>query len=68
MTRSPDTGRRGALYGIAAGISIAVVYWIAINTFTAIGSAGMLPAMLAAWAPNVLFGAGAAYLLLTVRT
>jgi LPS export ABC transporter permease LptG/LPS export ABC transporter permease LptF len=62
------TGRRGALYGIAAGISIAVVYWIAINTFTAIGSAGMLPAMLAAWAPNVLFGAGAAYLLLTVRT
>ncbi len=62
------TGRRGALYGIAAGISIAVVYWITINTFTAIGSAGMLPAMLAAWAPNVLFGAGAAYLLLTVRT
>jgi len=62
------TGRRGALYGIAAGISIAVVYWITINTFTAIGSAGMLPALLAAWAPNVLFGAGAAYLLLTVRT
>jgi LPS export ABC transporter permease LptF/LPS export ABC transporter permease LptG len=62
------TGRRGALYGIAAGISIAVVYWIAINTFTAIGSAGMLPPVLAAWAPNVLFGAGAAYLLLTVRT
>jgi len=62
------TGRRGALYGIAAGISIAVVYWITINTFTAIGSAGMLPAVLAAWAPNVLFGAGAAYLLLTVRT
>ena len=24
--------------------------------------------MLAAWAPNLLFGAGAAYLLLTVRT
>jgi LPS export ABC transporter permease LptG len=62
------TGRRGALYGIAAGISIAVAYWIAINTFTAIGSAGMLPPLLAAWAPNVLFGAGAAYLLLTVRT
>lgn len=62
------TGRRGALYGIAAGIAIAVVYWITINTFTAIGSAGMLPAMLAAWAPNVLFGAGAAYLLLTVKT
>jgi len=24
--------------------------------------------MLAAWAPNLIFGAGAAYLLLTVRT
>jgi lipopolysaccharide export LptBFGC system permease protein LptF len=24
--------------------------------------------LLAAWAPNLLFGAGAAYLLLTVRT
>ena len=28
----------------------------------------MMPAMLAAWAPNLIFGAGAAYLLLTVRT
>ena len=62
------TGKRGALYGIALGIVLAVVYWIAINAFSAIGSAGMMPAMLAAWAPNLIFGAGAAYLLLTVRT
>jgi LPS export ABC transporter permease LptG/LPS export ABC transporter permease LptF len=62
------TGRRGALYGIAAGIVLAVVYWITINGFTAVGSAGMLPPLLAAWAPNVIFGAAAAYLLLTVRT
>jgi LPS export ABC transporter permease LptG/LPS export ABC transporter permease LptF len=62
------TGKRGALYGIAVGIVLAVVYWIAINAFSAIGSAGMMPPLLAAWAPNLLFGAGAAYLLLTVRT
>ena len=38
------------------------------NVFAAIGSAGLLGPALAAWAPNVLFGASAAYLLLTVRT
>ena len=62
------TGKRGALYGIAVGIVLAVVYWITINAFGAVGSAGMMPAALAAWAPNLMFGAGAAYLLLTVRT
>jgi LPS export ABC transporter permease LptF/LPS export ABC transporter permease LptG len=62
------TGRRGALYGVAAGIVLALVYWMTINAFGAIGSAGMLAPALAAWAPNLIFGAGAAYLLLTVRT
>jgi LPS export ABC transporter permease LptG/LPS export ABC transporter permease LptF len=62
------TGRRGALYGIAVGIVLAVVYWMTTNAFGAIGSAGMLAPVLAAWAPNLIFGAGAAYLLLTVRT
>jgi LPS export ABC transporter permease LptG len=62
------TGKRGALYGIAAGIVLAVVYWIGINAFTAVGAAGRMPPMLAAWAPNLIFGAGAAYMLLKVRT
>ena len=62
------TGKRGALYGIAIGIVLAVVYWITSSAFSAVGTAGMMPAMLAAWAPNLIFGAGAAYLLLTVRT
>ncbi|RPJ76673.1 MAG: YjgP/YjgQ family permease, partial [Acidobacteria bacterium] len=62
------TGRRGALYGIGVGIVLAMVYWTANNLFAAIGSAGILAPALAAWAPNLLFGAGAAYLLLTVRT
>lgn len=62
------TGRRGALYGIAVGMVLAVVYYFTNNLFGAIGSAGMLAPMLAAWAPNLIFGAGAAYLLLTVRT
>jgi LPS export ABC transporter permease LptF/LPS export ABC transporter permease LptG len=62
------TGRRGALYGIAVGMVLAVAYWVMTNAFGALGSAGALPPVLAAWAPNLIFGAGAVYMLLTVRT
>ena len=61
-------GPRGALYGVGVGISLACTYWIVMSVFGAIGSAGMLGPILSAWAPNLLFGASAAYLLLTVRT
>jgi LPS export ABC transporter permease LptG len=62
------TGRRGAMYGIGVGILLAMTYWVAISVFAAIGTAGLISPALAAWAPNLLFGACAAYLLLTVRT
>jgi lipopolysaccharide export LptBFGC system permease protein LptF len=62
------TGRRGAMYGIGLGIVLAVTYWMMLSFFVAIGSAGLLTPLLAAWAPNMLFGAGATYLLLTVKT
>jgi lipopolysaccharide export LptBFGC system permease protein LptF len=62
------TGRRGAMYGIGIGIVLAITYWTTISVFAALGSGGLLAPALAAWAPNLLFGAGAAYLLLTVRT
>ena len=62
------TGRRGALYGIGVGIILAITYWITMSVFGAIGAGGLLSPTLAAWAPNLLFGAAAAYLLLTVRT
>ncbi len=62
------TGRRGAMYGIGLAIALGMTYWLLMSAFAAIGSAGLLPPFLAAWAPNMLFAAGAAYLLLTVRT
>ena len=62
------TGPRGALYGVGVGISIACGYWIILSVFAAIGAAGLLAPSLAAWAPNILFGASAGYMLLTVRT
>jgi LPS export ABC transporter permease LptG len=62
------TGRRGAMYGIGVGIVLAISYWMAFSVFAALGEGGVMPPILAAWAPNLLFGAGAAYLVLTVRT
>jgi LPS export ABC transporter permease LptG/LPS export ABC transporter permease LptF len=62
------TGRRGALYGIGIGIVLAIAYWLLFSLFAAIGTAGLIAPVLAAWAPNILFTVGAAYLLLTVQT
>ncbi|HYE87620.1 MAG TPA: LptF/LptG family permease [Vicinamibacterales bacterium] len=62
------TGRRGAMYGVGVGIVLALVYWTMISIFAAFGQGGLIDPMLAAWAPNLVFGAAAAYLLLTVRT
>jgi LPS export ABC transporter permease LptF/LPS export ABC transporter permease LptG len=62
------TGRRGAMYGIGIGIVLALVYWTMISVFAAFGAAGSINPALAAWAPNIVFGAAAAFLLLTVRT
>jgi lipopolysaccharide export system permease protein len=62
------TGRQGAMYGIGVGIVMAMTYWVAISIFAALGTGGLVNPALAAWAPNLLFGAGAGYLLLTVRT
>jgi len=62
------TGKRGAMYGVGVGIVLALIYWVMISVFAAFGAGGLLDPMLAAWAPNLIFGAAAAYLLLTVRT
>jgi lipopolysaccharide export LptBFGC system permease protein LptF len=61
-------GRSGAMAGIAVGIVLAITYWTANSVFAAMGTGGLIAPVLAAWAPNLLFGAGAVYMLLTVRT
>jgi LPS export ABC transporter permease LptG len=62
------TGRGGAMAAIGIGIGLALTYWITISVFAAMGTGGLVTPLLAAWAPNMLFGATAVYLLLTVRT
>jgi LPS export ABC transporter permease LptG/LPS export ABC transporter permease LptF len=60
--------RRGALYGVASSVLIAIVYWACLAIFDALGNHALLPPFLAAWAPNLLFGGGGLYLMFTLET
>jgi lipopolysaccharide export system permease protein len=62
------TGKKGAMYGVGLAIVLAFAYFFLTAFFLAVGTTAVLPAPLAAWAPNILFLAGALYLMLTVRT
>ncbi len=61
-------GRRGSLTGIAIAIGVAIAYWVAAGLFEAMGNVNTLPAALAAWSPDLLFGLIGGYLLLRTPT
>jgi LPS export ABC transporter permease LptF/LPS export ABC transporter permease LptG len=61
-------GRRGALYGIGISIVLAIVYWSCYKIFEGLGVNALLHPLLAMWAPNLLFGATALYLITTLDT
>lgn len=61
-------GRRGSLTGIAVAIIVALSYWVIDGLFGAMGSVNDLPAVFAAWAPDILFGLVGGYLLLRTST
>ena len=61
-------GRRGSLYGIGVALLLVIVYWSTFAVFRALGLETLLPPLLAAWAPNVLYALLGLYLLLHIRT
>ena len=61
-------GRRGSLTGIAVAIAVALTYWVVDGLFGAMGNVNYLPAPLAAWSSDVLFGLTGGYLLLRTPT
>ena len=61
-------GRRGSLTGIAVAIAVALVYFVVDGFFGALGNVNYLPAALAAWSPDILFGLTGGYLLLRTPT
>jgi LPS export ABC transporter permease LptG len=63
-----STGKKGAFFGIGMSVAIAMSYWGVSGLFEAMGDYGLLLPALAAWAPNLLFGAAGLALLFTIRT
>jgi len=61
-------GRRGSMYGVGVGLVLAIVFWATAAIFNALGLETILPPFLAAWSPNVIFGAIGAYFFLFIPT
>jgi LPS export ABC transporter permease LptG/LPS export ABC transporter permease LptF len=61
-------GKKGAFFGIGISIAIAISYWGVSGAFEAMGAYGLLVPILAAWAPNLLFGSAGLILFLNLRT
>jgi len=61
-------GTRGAIGGLALGVGIAIVYWAASALTEAMGAVGQLPPLLAAWAPDTVFGFLGLYFFLKMPT
>jgi len=60
--------RAGGAFGIAISLGTTVVFLLAVQVSQAVGAGGVLPPVLAAWVPNMIFGATAVWLLAKVRT
>jgi LPS export ABC transporter permease LptG/LPS export ABC transporter permease LptF len=63
-----STGKKGAFFGIGMSVAIAICYWGISGLFESMGDYGLLIPALAAWAPNLIFGAIGLVLLFTIRT
>jgi len=61
-------GRRGSLTGIAVAIAVALAYFVVDQTLGALGNVNYLPAAMAAWSSDILFGLIGGYLLLRTPT
>ncbi len=61
-------GRRSSLTGIAMAIAVTLAYIVIDSFFGALGNVNYLPAMMAAWSSDILFGLVGSYLLLKTPT
>ena len=63
-----SVGKRGSLAGAATAIGVVIAYTAIASIFEAMGNVNVLPPMLAAWSPDLLFGMAGVYLLLRTQT
>ncbi len=61
-------GKRGSLAGIGAALALAILYWVLAGISENLGNVNSLPAVLAAWSPDLLFAMAGSYLLLRTPT
>ena len=61
-------GARGAIGGLALGIALGFLYWVLAGFFEALGNIALLPPLLAAWGPNLIFLFGGIYFFLQLDT
>jgi len=58
--------RGGVMFGLGFGLLLSFLYWGAIQTSRAFGTSHVISTALAAWLPNIVFGAFALVLVLNV--
>ena len=63
-----SAGKRGSIAGLGSAVGVAIAYWIIAGIFENLGDVNSLPAVLAAWSPDLLFGLAGSYLLLRTPT
>ncbi len=61
-------GNRGAMTGVGISFGIAIAYWTIGTVFEQIGDLNQLPAMMAAWSPDILFSLAGLYFMARMKT
>ena len=61
-------GSRGAMAGVGVSFGIAIAYWAIGRLFEQMGDVNLLPAVIAAWSPDVLFATAGMYFFTRMRT
>ena len=61
-------GRRSSLTGVAMAIGVTLAYIVINELFVELGYVNYLPALMAAWSSDLLFGLVGCYLLLRTPT
>ena len=62
------TGRKGAFYGIGFCLAIGIIYWLTFQLFGKLGGINQLSPFVAAWFPNIIFGASGFWMMLRMKT
>ena len=62
------TGRKGAFYGIGFSLAVGIIYWSTFELFGKLGGINQLSPVVAAWFPNLIFGASGFWMMLRLKT